>query len=86
MDCGNSAIVKAKQQQPFDLKVFLSSVDGGRTISKYRKNQAVFFQGDPADSVFYMQDGKVKVTVVSERGKEAVVAIMEMGISLAKAV
>jgi CRP/FNR family transcriptional regulator, cyclic AMP receptor protein len=75
MDCGNSAIVTAKQQQPFDLKVFLSSVDGGRTISKYRKNQAVFFQGDPADSVFYMQDGKVKVTVVSERGKEAVVAI-----------
>jgi CRP/FNR family transcriptional regulator, cyclic AMP receptor protein len=75
MDCGNSTIVKAKQKQLFDLKVFLSSVAGGRTISKYRKNQAVFFQGNEADSVFYMQDGKVKVTVASERGKEAVVAI-----------
>jgi CRP/FNR family cyclic AMP-dependent transcriptional regulator len=72
-------VVKSKKQRPFDLKVFLSSVDGGRTISKYRTNQAVFFQGDAADSVFYIQDGKVKVTVVSERGKEAVVAIHENG-------
>lgn len=58
-------VVKAKRQRPFD-QVFLSTADAGRTISKYRKNQAVFFQGDAADAVFYMQDGKVKVTVVSE--------------------
>jgi CRP/FNR family cyclic AMP-dependent transcriptional regulator len=64
---------------PFDLNVFLSSVDGGRTISKYRRNKAVFAQGDVADSVFYIQDGTVKLTVVSDRGKEAVVAIHGKG-------
>src|SRR6202171_4508960 len=61
---------------PFDPQDFLSKVDGGRTISKYRKNQKVFSQGDAADSVFYIQKGKVKVTVISEQGKEAVVAIL----------
>jgi CRP/FNR family cyclic AMP-dependent transcriptional regulator len=64
---------------PFDLNVFLSSVDGGRTISKYRRNKAIFAQGDVADSVFYIQDGSVKLTVVSDRGKEAVVAIHGKG-------
>lgn len=48
----------------------------GRTISHYRKNQTVFSQGGPADSVFYIHDGKVKVTVISEQGKEAVVAVL----------
>ena len=61
---------------PFDPKAFLTKANGGRTISKYRKNQVVFSQGDPADSVFYIQDGKVKVTVLSEQGKEAVVAVL----------
>jgi CRP/FNR family transcriptional regulator, cyclic AMP receptor protein len=61
---------------PFDPKVFLAKADGGRSISKYRKNQIVFSQGDPADSVFYIQDGKVKITVVSEQGKEAIVAVL----------
>jgi CRP/FNR family cyclic AMP-dependent transcriptional regulator len=61
---------------PFDPKVFLAKADGGRSISKYRKNQIVFSQGDPADSVFYIQDGKVKITVISEQGKEAVVAVL----------
>jgi CRP-like cAMP-binding protein len=50
-------------------------MDGGRTISKYRKDEAVFAQGDPADAVFYIRKGECKVTVVSEQGKEAVVAI-----------
>ena len=63
-------------EPPFDPKAFLAKADGGRTISKYRKNQIVFSQGDPADSVFYIQHGKVKVTVVSEQGKEAIVAIL----------
>jgi CRP/FNR family transcriptional regulator, cyclic AMP receptor protein len=62
--------------KPFDPKDFLAKVDGGRTISKYRKNQKVFSQGDAADSVFYIQKGKIKITVVSEHGKEAVVAIL----------
>jgi CRP-like cAMP-binding protein len=66
----------ASTAPPFDPKVFLAKVDGGRTISKYRKNQTVFSQGDAADSVFYIQKGKVKIAVVSEHGKEAVVAIL----------
>ena len=70
-----STILKSPEE-PFDPKEFLAKVDGGRTIAKYRKNQKVFSQGDAADSVFYIQKGKVKVTVVSEHGKEAVVAIL----------
>jgi CRP-like cAMP-binding protein len=62
--------------RPFDPKEFLATVNGGRTISAYRKDQTVFAQGDAADSVFYIQKGKVKVTVLSEQGKEAVVAML----------
>ena len=68
------AVAKAKKR-PFNVKVFLNTVDGGRTVATYRKNQKVFSQGDPADSVFYIQEGKVKVCVISEQGKEAVVAL-----------
>ena len=60
----------------FDPKVFLATVNGGRSISKYRTNQKVFAQSSSADAVFYIQKGKVKITVVSEQGKEAVVAIL----------
>jgi CRP/FNR family cyclic AMP-dependent transcriptional regulator len=67
---------KGKERKPFDPKVFLSKANGGRTISAYQKNQIVYAQGEPADSVFYIHDGKVKITVVSEQGKEAVVAIL----------
>lgn len=67
------------RKQHFDVKTFLATVNGGRTISKYRENQIIFSQGDPADSVFYVQEGKVKVTVLSEQGKEAVVAIHGKG-------
>jgi CRP/FNR family cyclic AMP-dependent transcriptional regulator len=55
---------------------FLSVVGTGRSIAIYRKNQRVFSQGDQADSVFYIRKGKVKVSVVSERGKEAVIAML----------
>jgi len=65
-----------KPKPTFDPRVFLAKANGGRTISQYRKHQVVFSQGDPADAVFYIQQGKVKITVVSERGKEAVVAVM----------
>lgn len=58
---------------------FLAKVGAGKAILTFRKNQHVFQQGDPADSVFYIQSGKVKLTVVSEQGKEAVVAILEPG-------
>ena len=60
----------------FDPKAFLSKVNGGRAISDYRKDQIVYSQGDPADSVFYIQSGKVKKTVLSEHGKEAVIALL----------
>jgi CRP-like cAMP-binding protein len=61
----------------FNAKSFLAKVGEGRSIDRYDKGQAVFSQGDPSDAVFYLQKGKVKVTVISEQGKEAVVAILE---------
>jgi CRP/FNR family cyclic AMP-dependent transcriptional regulator len=66
----------SKQNPSFDPKSFLAKVGEGRSIGKYRKDQIVFSQGDPADAIFYIQKGKVKVAVVSEQGKEAVVAIL----------
>ena len=66
----------SKAKPPFDPKVFLAKADGGRTISQYRKNQIIFSQGDQADSVFYIIAGSIKFSVVSEHGKEAVVAIL----------
>src|SRR6476620_1016310 len=71
--------VKVKRKQPFVLESFLSHADGGRTKAKYRKNKIIFRQGDSADAVFYIMDGKCKVTVVSEKGKEAVVALHGKG-------
>jgi CRP/FNR family transcriptional regulator, cyclic AMP receptor protein len=61
--------------QPFDVIGFLTQQGLGRNLSKYRANQIVYSQEDPANSVFYVRTGKVKVTVVSARGKEAIVAI-----------
>src|SRR5260370_23103010 len=69
----------AKRKRVFDPKLFLATVDGGRALAKYRKSQIVFSQGDPAEAVFYVEDGKVKVTVVSDQGKQAVVAIHGKG-------
>jgi CRP/FNR family cyclic AMP-dependent transcriptional regulator len=71
--------MKRKGKLPFDPIVFLSKVNGGRAIFNYRRDQMVYTQGEPADSVFYIQSGKVKKTVVSEQGKEAVVALLESG-------
>jgi CRP-like cAMP-binding protein len=71
--------MKSKAKALFDPKVFLGKANGGRTISTYRINQIVFSQGEPADSVFYIHEGKIKVTVISEQGKEAVVAILGSG-------
>jgi CRP/FNR family transcriptional regulator, cyclic AMP receptor protein len=71
---------KEKKKNPaFKVDTFLATVNGGRSISNYRKNQKVFSQGDPADAVFYIREGKAKVSVISERGKEAVVAIHNKG-------
>ena len=63
----------------FDAESFLSSTGIGRTDKKYPTKAAIFRQGDQADAVFYIRDGKVQITVVSEQGKEGVIAILEKG-------
>src|SRR6185312_1501098 len=63
----------------FDPNLFLAKDGEGATILNFEKNAVVFSQGDAADTVFYIQKGKIKVLVVSEQGKEAVVGIMEPG-------
>ena len=63
-------MAKKAKRITFDPKVFLATVDGGRTLSNYQKGAVVFSQGDPADAVFFIQKGKVKVTVTSAQGKE----------------
>jgi CRP/FNR family transcriptional regulator, cyclic AMP receptor protein len=65
-----------KPRPSFNPKSFLAKVGNGRSIGKYSKGQVIFSQGDTCDAVFYVQKGKVKITVVSEQGKEAVVAIL----------
>lgn len=70
----------AKQPHPsFDPKAFFAVVGEGRSVHKRKRDEIVFSQGDVADAVFYIQKGKVKVTVVSEQGKEAVIAILGGG-------
>jgi CRP-like cAMP-binding protein len=71
--------MSANSKPPFDPKAFLSKVGEGRRIEKCRKGQVIFKQGQPAETVFYVQKGKVKLTVVSAQGKEAVVAILGAG-------
>jgi CRP/FNR family cyclic AMP-dependent transcriptional regulator len=61
----------------FDPKAFLTRIEDGKTTQHYQSKQVVFSQGDAADAVFYMQSGKVKLTVVSARGKEAVIGVVE---------
>ncbi len=73
------AFVRKRVKASFNPKKFLARVGEGKTISKYRKDQIVFSQGEVAGSIFYIQQGKVKLTVVSEQGKEAVVAILGPG-------
>lgn len=70
---------RVKKKLPFDPKVFLAKVNGGRSITEYRKSETIYRQGDAADAVFYIQSGKAKKTVVSEQGKEAVVALVNAG-------
>ena len=70
---------RGKKKAAFDPSAFLSRVGRGRTIAKYRTDQIIFSQGEAADSVFFIERGKLKVTVVSEQGKEAVVAVLGPG-------
>jgi len=68
-----------RNKASFDPKQFLAKIGEGKTVSKYRKNQIIFSQGETANAIFYIQEGNVKLTVVSEQGKEAVVAILGAG-------
>jgi CRP/FNR family transcriptional regulator, cyclic AMP receptor protein len=67
------------KRKSFDSKLFLATVDGGRTLTDYRKDAIVFAQGKPADAVFYIQKGKIKLVVSSKQGRQAVVAIFGAG-------
>jgi CRP/FNR family cyclic AMP-dependent transcriptional regulator len=69
----------SKQPQPFHPKRFLTQVGSGKTTLQCRKSQIVFSQGDAADAVFFIQEGQVKLSVLSQQGKEAVVAILDRG-------
>ena len=72
-------VVAARKRSQFDPKIFLSTIDGGRKIAAFPKKQTIFVQGDPSDAVFYIQTGKVKLTVVSKIGKEATIGILNEG-------
>jgi CRP/FNR family cyclic AMP-dependent transcriptional regulator len=71
--------VAAKKLSKFDTKTFLSTINGGRKIEAFPKKQTIFAQGDPSDAVFYIREGKVRLTVVSEVGKEATIGILNQG-------
>jgi CRP/FNR family cyclic AMP-dependent transcriptional regulator len=71
--------MKSKKQSAFDAQVFLESVGASRRVQEFKKKQSIFSQGDSADSVMYVQRGSVKLTVVNQNGKEAVVAIFGSG-------
>jgi len=73
-----SSAATAKSRK-FDPQTFLSTIDGGRTITAFPKKQTIFAQGDPSDAVFYIKEGKVKLTVVSKNGKEATIGILSKG-------
>jgi len=72
-------VVAGKKLSRFDLKTFLSTMDGGRKIAAFPKRQPIFVQGNSSDAVFYIQIGKVKLTVVSKTGKEATIGILNEG-------
>ncbi len=68
-----------KKNQAVDWEAFLAALSHGKTIVEYGKDRNIFWQGDPADSVFFIRQGKVKLAVTSRQGKEAIVAILDAG-------
>jgi CRP/FNR family cyclic AMP-dependent transcriptional regulator len=69
----------AKKRRKFDPHAFLSTIDYGRSIASFAKKQTIFAQGDLSDAVFYIQEGRVKLTVVAKGGKEATIGILTQG-------
>jgi len=76
---GKKPIPRNRKTAAFDPEAFLEKAGVGRTLIELKKNQVLFSQGEQADSVFYLQKGNLKLTVVSQRGKEATVALLEAG-------
>jgi CRP/FNR family transcriptional regulator, cyclic AMP receptor protein len=72
-------VAATKKPRQFDPKTFLSIINGGRKIVAFAKKQTIFVQGDPSDAVFYIQKGRVRLTVVSKIGKEATIGILGEG-------
>jgi CRP/FNR family cyclic AMP-dependent transcriptional regulator len=72
-------VAASKKLSKFDTKTFLSTINGGRKIEAFTKKQTIFSQGGSSDAVFYIKEGKVKLTVVSQIGKEATIAILSEG-------
>jgi CRP-like cAMP-binding protein len=72
-------VVAAKKLSKFNPTAFLSTMDGGRKIAAFSKKQAIFVQGDSSDAVFYIKEGKVRLTVVSKIGKEGTIGILNEG-------
>jgi CRP/FNR family cyclic AMP-dependent transcriptional regulator len=73
------APVSAKKRRDFDPEKFLATIGQGRNVVAFSKKQTIFTQGNGADAVFYIQEGKVRLTVVSEAGKEATLGILSQG-------
>jgi CRP/FNR family transcriptional regulator, cyclic AMP receptor protein len=71
--------MKTRQKPRFDVEAFLRSAGTGKTIATYRPTDVIFAQGDPSDTVLYLQEGAVKLSVLSRSGKEAVVAMLGRG-------
>lgn len=71
--------MKPRKKPRFDPAVFLAKIDGGETTGSYNEGQTVYSQGARADSIFYIKDGQVRLSVVSTQGKEAVIAILGAG-------
>ena len=72
-------VLRIPVEDAFEPKAFLGRVSAGKAVERYGKNQKIYSQGDAADEVFFIQKGKVKITVLSEHGKEAVVGILGEG-------
>src|SRR5947208_9929527 len=71
--------MEPKKKRRADWESFLAGISGGKTAIEYAANRTIFSQGEPADSVFYLRQGKVKLSVASQQGKEAIVAILGDG-------
>ena len=72
-------LIAAKQKRDFDPKKFLAIIGEGRKVVAFPRKQPIFTQGDAADAVFYIQEGRVRLTVISEMGKEATLGILNKG-------